>query len=189
MNFEFPIEPGRIYTFARSVGDDRDVFKEQLYADPGQPLVTPPTFVRTADHYDPARPLPGADSPGTPDGAGGFVDGTRVVHAEQHFEKALSTALDLLNPRCRGRFFNRLIAFGTGLDDEAIDVPGIIGTLGQTMGRNGVNIANFTLGRSARGKDAIALLYVDDPIPQPVIEELMATGLFQQVKPLVFNVA
>jgi hypothetical protein len=29
-------------------------------------------------------------------------------------------------------------------------VPGIIGTLGQTMGENGVNIANFTLGRSAR---------------------------------------
>ncbi len=68
------------------------------------------------------------------------------------------------------------------------DVPGIIGTLGQTMGRNGVNIANFTLGRSARGEDAIALLYVDDPIPQPVIDQLMATGLFQQVKPLAFNV-
>ena len=28
------------------------------------------------------------------------------------------------------------------------DVPGIIGTLGQTLGQNGVNIANFTLGRS-----------------------------------------
>ena len=69
------------------------------------------------------------------------------------------------------------------------DVPGIIGTLGRTMGENGVNIANFTLGRSARGKDAIAILYVDDPIPQPVIDELMATGMFQQVKPLRFNVA
>jgi D-3-phosphoglycerate dehydrogenase len=68
------------------------------------------------------------------------------------------------------------------------DVPGIIGTLGRTMGENGVNIANFTLGRSARGKDAIAILYVDDPIPQPVIDQLMGTGLFQQVKPLRFNV-
>ena len=28
------------------------------------------------------------------------------------------------------------------------DVPGIIGALGQTMGDNGVNIANFTLGRA-----------------------------------------
>ena len=69
------------------------------------------------------------------------------------------------------------------------DVPGIIGTLGQTMGENGVNIANFTLGRSSRGNDAIALLYVDDPIPQTVIEKLMKTGLFQQVKPLEFDVA
>jgi D-3-phosphoglycerate dehydrogenase len=41
------------------------------------------------------------------------------------------------------------------------DVPGIIGTLGQTMGENGVNIANFTLGRAARDGEAIALLYVD----------------------------
>jgi D-3-phosphoglycerate dehydrogenase len=69
------------------------------------------------------------------------------------------------------------------------DVPGIIGTLGQTMGQNGVNIANFTLGRSARGKDAIAILYVDDPIPEPVLASLRATGLFTQVRPLAFDVA
>ncbi|MEM1301373.1 MAG: phosphoglycerate dehydrogenase, partial [Pseudomonadota bacterium] len=37
------------------------------------------------------------------------------------------------------------------------DVPGIIGLLGNTMGKNGVNIANFTLGRSEVGGEAIAL--------------------------------
>ena len=68
------------------------------------------------------------------------------------------------------------------------DVPGIIGTLGQTMGANGVNIANFTLGRSARNGEAIALLYVDEPVPAPVVAQLEATGLFQQVKPLTFEV-
>jgi len=68
------------------------------------------------------------------------------------------------------------------------DVPGIIGTLGQTMGRNGVNIANFTLGRAARGGEAIALLYVDEPIPAKVLTELATTGLFKQVKPLTFDV-
>jgi D-3-phosphoglycerate dehydrogenase len=57
-----------------------------------------------------------------------------------------------------------------------------------TMGKNGVNIANFTLGRAARGSEAIALLYVDDPVPAPVIGELEKTGMFQQVKPLVFDV-
>ncbi len=69
------------------------------------------------------------------------------------------------------------------------DVPGIIGTLGQTMGQNGVNIANFTLGRSEKGRDAIALLYVDAPVPDPVIRKLEDTGMFQQIRPLVFDVA
>ncbi len=69
------------------------------------------------------------------------------------------------------------------------DVPGIIGTLGQTMGENGVNIANFTLGRSEPGKDAIALLYVDAPVDPAVIAKLKDTGMFRNVSPLEFNVA
>ncbi len=69
------------------------------------------------------------------------------------------------------------------------DVPGIIGTLGQTMGDNGVNIANFTLGRAAAKGEAIALLYVDDVVPEPVVAKLRDTGLFRQVKPLQFDVA
>jgi D-3-phosphoglycerate dehydrogenase len=69
------------------------------------------------------------------------------------------------------------------------DVPGIIGLLGMTMGKNGVNIANFTLGRSGVGQDAIALLYLDNAIDPKVVETLESTGMFQQVKPLVFDVA
>ena len=69
------------------------------------------------------------------------------------------------------------------------DVPGIIGLLGSTMGENGVNIANFTLGRSEVGGEAIALLYIDHPVKQDVIDALDATKLFKQVKPLAFDVA
>jgi D-3-phosphoglycerate dehydrogenase len=69
------------------------------------------------------------------------------------------------------------------------DVPGIIGTLGSTMGKHGVNIANFTLGRTNAGGDAIAILYLDEPLRPEVIAELEATGLFQQVRPLEFEVA
>ncbi|PWJ14489.1 phosphoglycerate dehydrogenase [Jannaschia seohaensis] len=68
------------------------------------------------------------------------------------------------------------------------DEPGIIGTLGLTLGQNGVNIANFTLGRSDRGKDAIALLYLDEQPPVAVLDKLRATGLFQNVAPLHFDV-
>ncbi|MBU2992445.1 phosphoglycerate dehydrogenase [Octadecabacter sp. 1_MG-2023] len=69
------------------------------------------------------------------------------------------------------------------------DVPGIIGTLGQTMGKHDVNIANFTLGRSEANGEAIALLYVDAPVPATALKELEATGMFTQVKPLSFDVA
>ncbi|MEM9966473.1 MAG: phosphoglycerate dehydrogenase [Pseudomonadota bacterium] len=68
------------------------------------------------------------------------------------------------------------------------DVPGIIGALGQTMGENGVNIANFTLGRAAVKGEAIALLYVDEPVPAIALDALEATGLFTQIKPLQFDV-
>ncbi|CUH64655.1 D-3-phosphoglycerate dehydrogenase [Thalassovita gelatinovora] len=69
------------------------------------------------------------------------------------------------------------------------DVPGIIGTLGRVLGDNGVNIANFTLGRAQAGGEAIALLYVDGEVDQKVLDELAATGLFKQIKPLSFDVA
>ncbi|MGY3438893.1 MULTISPECIES: phosphoglycerate dehydrogenase [unclassified Marinovum] len=69
------------------------------------------------------------------------------------------------------------------------DMPGIIGTLGQTLGENGVNIANFTLGRHDKGGEAIALLYVDDVVPADVLQKLCDTGMFRQVKPLAFEVA
>ena len=69
------------------------------------------------------------------------------------------------------------------------DVPGIIGTLGQTLGENGVNIANFTLGRADVGGEAIALLYVDEPVPADARAKLAETDMFRQIKPLVFDVA
>ena len=68
------------------------------------------------------------------------------------------------------------------------DVPGIIGLLGMTMSKNAVNIANFTLGRSGIGEDAIAILYLDQAIDPRVVDTLEATGMFQQVKALQFEV-
>ena len=38
------------------------------------------------------------------------------------------------------------------------------------------------------GGEAIALLYVDAPVPGPVIAKLNSTGLFQQIAPLSFDV-
>lgn len=67
------------------------------------------------------------------------------------------------------------------------DVPGVIGTLGMTLGQNGQNIANFTLGRTKTGQSAIALLYLDEKAKPEVIKALRDTGLFQQIRPLEFT--
>ena len=68
------------------------------------------------------------------------------------------------------------------------DVPGIIGVLGSILGANNVNIANFTLGRAEAKGEAIALLYLDEPLPAKAIAELEGTGKFKQVKPLRFEI-
>ena len=68
------------------------------------------------------------------------------------------------------------------------DVPGIIGILGQTLGENDVNIANFTLGRSDIGAEAIALLYLDTIPNAAVLKKLKTTGVFVSVQPLEFDV-
>ena len=68
------------------------------------------------------------------------------------------------------------------------DAPGIIGILGTTFGDNHVNIANFQLGRNRPGGDAIALLYVDDPVPEHVLNKVREFPEILSAKPLVFDV-
>ncbi len=66
------------------------------------------------------------------------------------------------------------------------DKPGYIGALGQTLGEAGVNIATFNLGRSAAGEGAIALVAVDDPVGDDVLEKVRALPHVTQAKALSF---
>jgi D-3-phosphoglycerate dehydrogenase / 2-oxoglutarate reductase len=52
------------------------------------------------------------------------------------------------------------------------DVPGVIGHVGTVLGRNGVNIANFSLGRREADGEAVAIVAVDSAVPDAVIAEL-----------------
>ena len=52
------------------------------------------------------------------------------------------------------------------------DKPGLIGALGNTLAEAGVNIATFHLGRSSRGRDALALVEVDDEVQSPIVSKL-----------------
>ena len=66
------------------------------------------------------------------------------------------------------------------------DKPGFIGALGAALGEAGVNIGSFSLGRSAPGGEAIALVSVDDPITEEVLEKVRALPHVRQAKALCF---
>jgi D-3-phosphoglycerate dehydrogenase len=66
------------------------------------------------------------------------------------------------------------------------DKPGFIGKFGTVLGDAKVNIANFTLGRSAPGQDAIALIEVDGAVPDAVIAQLTKLPLVKLAKALAF---
>jgi D-3-phosphoglycerate dehydrogenase len=50
------------------------------------------------------------------------------------------------------------------------DVPGVIGNVGKTLGDEGINIADFRLGRSKDG--ALAVIMVDENISDTVLDKL-----------------
>ncbi len=58
------------------------------------------------------------------------------------------------------------------------DVPGVIGHVGTVLGRNSINIANFSLGRrdqptvAGEPLDALAVVQVDGAVPESVLAEL-----------------
>ena len=68
------------------------------------------------------------------------------------------------------------------------DIPGVIGELGMTFGRKGINIANFHLGRDHEGGNAIALLYLDGPLSEEFLDEVRALKAIGQAKLLTFDV-
>jgi len=54
------------------------------------------------------------------------------------------------------------------------DRPGVIGRIGTILGDAGVNIAGMRLGRTQPGELAIAILNVDSPVPEEVMEKIRA---------------
>ncbi|MEM9733987.1 MAG: phosphoglycerate dehydrogenase [Pseudomonadota bacterium] len=68
------------------------------------------------------------------------------------------------------------------------DVPGIIGKLGGMFGEEGINIANFYLGRDAPGGNAIALVELDHEPSAAFLEKLRNAPEIDSAKALEFSV-
>ena len=68
-----------------------------------------------------------------------------------------------------------------------LDVPGVIGKIGTTLGEQGVNIANFTLGRERAGAKpvkALAVVQVDAPVQAPALDALHTIEALLEAKPV-----
>jgi len=66
------------------------------------------------------------------------------------------------------------------------DAPGFIGRLGSSLGAAGVNIGTFHLGRREAGGEAVLLLSLDSPVPEPLLWEICRLPGVKTVKPLKF---
>ncbi|AYJ86731.1 phosphoglycerate dehydrogenase [Sphingomonas paeninsulae] len=66
------------------------------------------------------------------------------------------------------------------------DAPGFIGRLGSSLGDAGINIGTFHLGRRGSGSEAVLLLSIDSPIPEPVLWALCKLPGVKTVKALKF---
>jgi D-3-phosphoglycerate dehydrogenase len=67
------------------------------------------------------------------------------------------------------------------------DVPGVIGYIGDVFGKNGVNIATFSLGRKEAGTEAISVIQTDQPIPDSVLTELLKNPAVKVARPVKLN--
>jgi D-3-phosphoglycerate dehydrogenase / 2-oxoglutarate reductase len=68
------------------------------------------------------------------------------------------------------------------------DVPGVIGRVGTILGKESINIANFSLGRPGEATDAqqpreaIAVVHVDGVVPRGVLAKLRKIPAVQTAK-------
>ncbi len=90
--------------------------------------------------------------------------GTTVVEGAYLSEKPRLLYLDGIY--CEAPLSGHLICMKNS------DVPGVIGHVGNVLGRNEINIANFSLGRREDLKEAIAVVTTDAEVPEHVLLEL-----------------
>jgi D-3-phosphoglycerate dehydrogenase len=72
------------------------------------------------------------------------------------------------------------------------DVPGVVGHVGTILAQNGVNIANFSLGRSEQGsepREAVAVVRVDGRVSEQVIQAIRNIDAVTEAKAIHLPVA
>lgn len=78
---------------------------------------------------------------------------------------------------------------GTILYLRNLDEPGVIGFVGMTLGKQGVNIATFTLGRreATRGAEAVSLVRLDGDVSASILTPIRENKSITQAKLIRLN--
>ena len=69
-------------------------------------------------------------------------------------------------------------------------MPGVIGFVGTVLGKNNVNIGNFSLGRtetSAGEREALAILETDTPVSDAVLKQILENPAVKSARPAEFK--
>jgi D-3-phosphoglycerate dehydrogenase len=67
------------------------------------------------------------------------------------------------------------------------DRPGVVGIVGTLLGEAGVNIANMQVGRQSEGGEALMGLAVDGPIPEDVLQRIVAKAELRDARLVVMG--
>lgn len=62
------------------------------------------------------------------------------------------------------------------------DVPGVIGKVGTLLGAHNINIAEWQMGRSGPGGEAVSYINIDTPVDDEVLRELRALSTIVDVR-------
>jgi D-3-phosphoglycerate dehydrogenase len=62
------------------------------------------------------------------------------------------------------------------------DVPGVIGNVGGTIAKHGINIAAMSWQRQSESGNALVIVNVDGPMPDEVLEDLRSLENLQDVR-------
>lgn len=124
-----------------------------------------------------------------------ILDSVRVELETDHGTTSVEGAVVLDRPRlmrvdgiaCEATLDGHL----TFMKNE--DVPGVIGHIGTVLGKHGVNIANFSLGRNdgpvraGEPLEAVAVIETDSRVPEVVLQELLKNPAVKLARPVEFG--
>ncbi|MBQ0104449.1 MAG: phosphoglycerate dehydrogenase [Armatimonadetes bacterium] len=96
---------------------------------------------------------------------------------ENHIPRIVSVSGYKVEFECRGNI----------LTIKHKDVPGVIGQIGNVLGKNNINIGSMGDGRRGKGDEAFMLINIDSPATETTLKELQEIENLSSVRQIIFE--